>query len=429
MDTEKQRRPRRRVLTDRMVGELPVREKTYLHPDPEMPSHGVRVFPTGARIFYVTRRDVYGKLRFVPIGRSTELKIEESRDRARDVIKRLKAGEAPFPPSPSKPDSLAQVVETYFKRHVEANGIRTGKDIRQLLDKHVLAVPAWRDREFSKIKRSDVAKLLDAIEDKHGAWIADAVLASLRAVSTWWIKRGYADDDYVSPFREIGRRVAKEKRTRSRILNDDELRRLWRTADELTAREAAALADPKREPVFGAAFGRFMQLSVLTAQRRDKLATMRWDDLDGDTWTIRTDARERGNAGVLKLPPLAMAIINNQKRLASSPYVFPAARGGGPISGFVGFKREFDKRAAVQGYSLHDLRRTARSLMSKAGIISEHAERVLGHALPGLEGTYNRFSYEDEKAHALERLASLIERIVNGEPGDNVLQYPRKPAS
>jgi integrase len=421
MDTEKRRRQRRRVLTDRMVGELPVREKTYLHSDPEMPSHGVRIFPTGARIFYVTRRDVYGKLRFVPIGRSTELEIEEAREVARDVIKRLKAGQSPFPPAPSKSDSLANVVEAYFKRHVEPNGIRTSKDIRQLLDKHVLALPTWREHEFSKVKRSEVAKLLDAIEDKHGPWITDAVLATLRAVSSWWVKRGYADDDYVSPFREIARRVPKEKRKRSRILTDVELCGLWRTADELTAREQAALADAKAEPVFGAAFGRFMQLLLLTAQRRDKLVTMRWSDLDGDIWTISTAPREKGNAGVLKLPPLAMAIINNQKRFASSPYVFPAARGGNPISGFVGLKREFDKRAGLLDYSLHDLRRSARSLMARAGVPGEHAERVMGHAIPGVEGVYDRHAYGSEKAAALSKLASLITNIVDRPPGDRVV--------
>jgi hypothetical protein len=76
---------------------------------------------------------------------------------------------------------------------------------------------------------------------------------------------------------------------------------------------------------------------------------------------------------------------------------------------------------------LHDLRRTARSLMSRAGVPSEHAERVLGHIIPGVEGTYNRHAYSDEKAVALARLAALIETIIN-PPADSNVVVLRQPA-
>ena len=50
--------------------------------------------------------------------------------------------------------------------------------------------------------------------------------------------------------------------------------------------------------------------------------------------------------------------------------------------------------------------------MSRAGVQREHAERVLGHAVGGIEGIYDRHSYDAEKAYALEKLAALIKRIV-----------------
>ena len=68
---------------------------------------------------------------------------------------------------------------------------------------------------------------------------------------------------------------------------------------------------------------------------------------------------------------------------------------------------------------LHDLRRTARSLLSRAGILPHIAEQVLGHAIRGVEGTYDRHPYADEKADALNRLAGLVERIAS--PIDNVV--------
>ena len=69
-------------------------------------------------------------------------------------------------------------------------------------------------------------------------------------------------------------------------------------------------------------------------------------------------------------------------------------------------------RIERDGWTVHDLRRTARSLMSRAGVRPDIAERVLGHAIKGVEGVYDRHSYREEKAHALKALAGLIENIL-----------------
>jgi integrase len=66
-----------------------------------------------------------------------------------------------------------------------------------------------------------------------------------------------------------------------------------------------------------------------------------------------------------------------------------------------------------QCWTIHDLRRTSRSLLSRAGVSSEHAERIMGHVIPGVEGTYDRHRYDDEKAAALAKLATLVDGIVN----------------
>ncbi len=83
----------------------------------------------------------------------------------------------------------------------------------------------------------------------------------------------------------------------------------------------------------------------------------------------------------------------------------------------------------MPNWTLHDLRRTARSLMSRAGVTPHTAERVLGHTIKGVEGTYDRHPYDPEKAHALEVLAALVERIVNPPEGGNVVHMqPREDA-
>jgi hypothetical protein len=82
---------------------------------------------------------------------------------------------------------------------------------------------------YCEIRRSDVAALLDAVEDKHGAWVADEVLAVLGSVSSWFASR---NDNYAPPFVKGMRRVPAQARKRSRILNDGELKRVWKAAEQ-----------------------------------------------------------------------------------------------------------------------------------------------------------------------------------------------------
>jgi integrase len=108
------------------------------------------------------------------------------------------------------------------------------------------------------------------------------------------------------------------------------------------------------------------------------------------------------------------------------------------------FKAAFDKRLAALGWdqivridakgrpvelgwTIHDLRRTARSLMSRAGINRDHAERVLGHVIGStVERTYDRDPYIEAKAEALAALAGLIERILNPPDDGKVVELAQR---
>ena len=121
-------------------------------------------------------------------------------------------------------------------------------------------------------------------------------------------------------------------------------------------------------------------------------------------WTIPAEDREKGNAELLDLPPLAMEIINRQPRL--NGFVF-AGRSGGHFKAW----KQRDK-IERDGWTVHDLRRTARSLMSRAKVLPHVAEQTLGHAIKGVEGIYDRHDYREEKAHALAALAGLVGNIL-----------------
>ena len=145
---------------------------------------------------------------------------------------------------------------------------------------------------------------------------------------------------------------------------------------------------------------------------------MKWADLSDDgVWTIPAEDREKGNAIDLVLPDVALDVIRAQPRFADNLHVF-AGRGGSYLTGYSKAKAQLDaKLKGVAPWRLHDLRRSARSLMSRAGVSSEVAERVLGHSLQGVEATYNRHAYRDEKADALRKLAALIGTILQPAAG------------
>jgi integrase len=394
------RRQRLRDLTDARVAALKPRARTYVERDPQLPGHYVRVQPK-SKSFYVVRR-IDGKLRWVKLGATTELTVEASREKAKAVLTRLREGQEPFPEPPTptpKPESVTAVAEDWYARRVKS-GVRTANQIRRLLDRFIL--PELGKREFASIRRSDIAKLLDRVEDAHGPRIADYVLVVLRAIANWYATR---HDDYVAPFVKGMRRTSKEERKpRKRTLNDDELRSVWHAAESADA----------------GAFGGLIRVALLTAQRREVLLRMRWHDIDDEgIWHIPVeDERAKGHGCDLRLPQMALDIIRAQPRFVGNDYVFAGNRG---IMGNMSRrKRCLDEQSGVYNWRIHDCRRTARTLLTRAGVPTEHAERVLGHARERIEATYNTHPYLEEKSAALQRLATLVERIVN-PPADNVV--------
>jgi integrase len=180
-------------------------------------------------------------------------------------------------------------------------------------------------------------------------------------------------------------------------------------------------------------FGAFVKILLLTAQRRDEVAHMSRQNIDSDgIWTIRAERYKSKRPNFVPLSKAALAVIAAQPKQDDCDYVFPS-RAKTPYSGyskskakldkaiFAAMKKQAKKGAKVEpipNWTLHDLRRTAKTLMVRAGVRPDISERVLGHVIAGVEGTYDRHSYADEKRAALEKLAEMIERILNPLPAN-----------
>jgi integrase len=133
-------------------------------------------------------------------------------------------------------------------------------------------------------------------------------------------------------------------------------------------------------------------------------------------WTLPAG---RNKTKVDLLRPLSKQALAALPARGEGRFVFSTDGGHTPVGNFTVWMREITQQSGTAGWTIHDLRRTARSLMSRAGVATDHAERGLGHVLGGVRGVYDVYEYEKEKAQAYEALASLIERIVN--PRDNVV--------
>jgi len=359
------------------------------------------------------------------------LTLDEARQKAREWKAMIAAGVDPGKPADkvgevepeAEPDTVATVFAEYLKRHVKKEGqkdgrgkplapLRSASEIERIFDHYIFADldgnERWRNRLIASITRRDVTELLDTIQDTNGATQADAVLAQLSSMFNWHAARG---DDFVSPIVRGMKRSKPSERKRKRILSDEEIRIFWEACDTQDT------------------FGAFCQVLLLSLQRREKLRLMHRDHVTPDgLWTIPTEDREKGNAEYIRLSPLAMRIIEKQPTTPSRPYIFQG-RLEGPINGFTKDKAALDaKMEEIAGHPiphwvLHDLRRTGKTLMIRAGVSPHVSERVLGHVIPGVEGVYDQHDYLAEKTAALRKLAMLVARILN--PRNNVV--PMKP--
>ena len=208
----------RKTLTDKGILALKPRSKGYAFPDPEVRGHYVRVRKTGAKTFAAVTRDPNGKQIWVTIGAADKLSIDDARKKARKAIERVRAGLPAFEVPPTR-HTFENVADQWLKRHVQAKGLRSETEVTRLLRAHV--VPRWKGRDILDIRRSDVAGLLDRVEDNHGARQADYVLAIVRGIMNWFATR---HDNFVPPIVKGMRRTNPKERARARILNDDEIK-------------------------------------------------------------------------------------------------------------------------------------------------------------------------------------------------------------
>jgi integrase len=360
--------------------------------------------------------------KWLPLGLHGRITAEQARELAKK-----RAGEVADNRDPAKERAAARavsansvnaVLDSFISRHARARdrALRSADAIERTFER--LVRPRLGTKSIYEVQRRDVVEMLDSIEDASGPVMADRTLAYLRKAFNWWATR---DDRFNPPIVKGMARTKPKERARKRILDDQEIRDVWRALDELG--DEAPICFPS-----------FVRALLLTAQRRDNVATMRREEVTDAGWVIPGNKFKTGEDHLVPLTEASKELIGPTRRRG---FVFSSDGGKRAFSGYSKAKRALDqkiaeirrreRRPAMPHWVYHDLRRTARSLMSRAGVPSDHAERALGHVIPGVRGVYDRYAYVEEKKEALQMLAALVQRILR--PGDSVVPFPKSPGS
>jgi len=273
--------------------------------------------------------------------------------------------------------------------------------------------PIWRARPVAEITRRDVIARLDEIKASRGKFAARHALNAIRRFFAWAAEseRFGLDESPAERIKDKTFGIGGRDLKRRRVLDDDELRDVWEAA--------ATLGYPQ---------GSLVQELMLTGQRLNDVARARRPELDvpGAMLKVPPERYKSGVAHEVPLAKRAVQIIQGMPRFASG-FIFTTTGGARPIGAFSKMKSKLDayiakareKRDAepMKPWILHDLRRTVRTrLMSDCGVDAFIAERVIGHALPGLHGVYDQGTHRPQKRAALEKWEAVLLGIVEPSP-------------
>lgn len=417
-------------LTDAAVQRLktPAETDRVEYWDKATPGFGIRISSSGARSWVLIVRALKGGdwvQQRVTIGKYPAVSLAAARALATEARTRAEQGENP---AGARQDQRAELekqsrntfaavldefLSKYRGRQNRKPAPRTLAEIRRVLGSDLFA--SWRERPLAKITRRDVLDALDVLVARGAEVMANRTLAYLGVLFAWAVDRGIVADDPTDKVRKPG-----AERSRERVLSVAELRAIWTAADAPEGR--------------GDLFEAIVKVLMLTGQRRDEVAGMRWSEIEGTTWTLPADRTKNHREHLVHLAAPVLAILDarraEQARMGmQTDFVFTSF-GPRPFSGWSKCKGRLDGRANIDAWTLHDLRRTLATRMAEDLRIPPHViEATINHvsgARAGVAGVYNRALYWDERKAALDAWGAYVLRVVGADAADNVVELVPK---
>lgn len=390
--------PRAR-LTKSIIDALPTPSRELVYWDETLPGFGVKVTPAGRKVFIVLYRTggAGSALRKYTIGPHGRVTLHLARGEAHKVLSARREGRDPAAEKGEarrrlSSDRVEDVVKLFVQQH--ASKRRSGREIERLLRRDM--VERWGARSIHSITKRDVVACLGEVVDRGAPIGANKLLRVMRTLFNWCIGKALLErspcDSIPAPSRVI---------SRDRVLSDAELAQVL-----MAARQT------------GGPYGAIVELLALTAQRREEVARMGWDeiDLEAGTWTLPAGRTKNGRPHLVHLTEPAAALIRRMPRLGDCVFI---TSGAAPFNNFSKAKRELDGLSGIVGWRLHDLRRTAVSGMARLGIAPHVADKILNHTsgtISGVAAVYQRHEFLAERRDALERWGQHVEELMAAQP-------------
>lgn len=305
---------------------------------------------------WIIRRQGGGKTTTRTLGKWPEMSVRQARALAiEDTLKR----------SPAQKTVEALVEEFYDEVVVKEH--RRPEFMRGYIDRAI--IPKLGPRRVVDLSPQDIAAVIQEYRQR-GPRSADQLRSTLRTIFTYAVETGIRPDN---PVENLTRRVAGyTPEARTRVLTDDEIRRVWSIEHDN---------------------GRTLRFLLLTALR---ISEAQKGEPDGDRWRVVSEISKNGKAHWVYLTESAKAQLP-----------LPACT---PTNVQAWLRRWCDNQGIDPRFTPHDLRRTAATRMADAGVPVFIVERVLNHTLEGVMAVYNHAEYADERIEA----AAILERVILG---------------
>ena len=380
-------------FTDKAIHNLKPKDSRYLVREKGRPGFGIRVFPSGVKswVFVYT---INGRQRWMTLGAYPDMSLADAHAAHAQDRQSFKSGKDPGAIKRVERDGIRQaptvadLIEEYIEKWARPRK-KSWREDQRMLYKEVL--PEWGHRKARAITRRDVRLLLESISDRGAGIQSYRVFACVRKMFAFAIEREILD---YSPCTHV-KPVTKENR-RDRVLTEDEIRTFWHGLE--TASMSPALK-------------RALKLILITSQRPGEVLGIKWSEIDGEWWTIPADRSKNNLAHRVYLTVMARELLEQSE----GEHAFPSpTKTEDPIEvNALGhaLRRNIGKWD-VEYFTSHDLRRTAASYMTAAGISRLVVQKILNHAEPGVTAVYDRHSYDTEKRKALMAWSKKLDTIV-----------------
>lgn len=387
------------ALTDTALKALKPKETPYTVTDDR--GLYVEVLTTGS-IVWRYRYRLNGKREKLSLGKYPDLTLKNARLKRDEAAQLVAMGESPAKKKQQakvaggENTTVAEFAERYFK-DIQQRDRKNTTIPRRYLDKDIL--PHIGNKPIKDITAEDVRSVIWRKKDQGFDAAAGQIRGLLKRMLDYALTCGLIQANPVMalPMRHVYRAAARE-----RSLTEDEIRRFLRAMQRSNIRRQFKIA---------------FQLFLMTLVRKSELLLAQWKDvhLDQAEWHIPVENSKTGKPHIVYLSTQATMLFRELKTMAStSDWVLPGR--GTLTKPFAHNALNSALKVSLQdqnipAFTIHDLRRTASTLLHEQGWPSDVVEKALNHTIGGVRGVYNRAEYAEQRKEMLQAWADFIDGL------------------